>query len=114
MRDAAIARVIGSAIAATAVFDAREAFKDDFRCITMDRRNANGGGSPARSRPMTRGAPSDDQLGLMDQLGIQKFFFMGYCIGGPFALKLVERAPDRVVVAVLWLSRRDPTLVEGQ
>ena len=37
----------------------------------------------------------------MDHLGIQKFFFMGYCIGGPFALKLLEQAPDRVVVAVL-------------
>jgi pimeloyl-ACP methyl ester carboxylesterase len=37
----------------------------------------------------------------MDHLGIQKFFFMGYCIGGPFALKLMERAPDRVVAAVL-------------
>ena len=26
---------------------------------------------------------------------------MGYCIGGPFALKLIERAPDRVVAGVL-------------
>jgi len=26
---------------------------------------------------------------------------MGYCIGGPFALKLTQRAPDRVVAAVL-------------
>lgn len=26
---------------------------------------------------------------------------MGYCIGGPFALKLMERAPDRVVASVL-------------
>src|SRR6266702_7459801 len=26
---------------------------------------------------------------------------MGYCIGGPFALKLVERAPERVVAGVL-------------
>src|SRR5262249_40138662 len=32
---------------------------------------------------------------------IQKFFFMGYCIGGPFALKLMQRAPDRVVAGVL-------------
>ena len=38
----------------------------------------------------------------MDHLGIQKFFYMGYCIGGCFAgLKLIERAPDRVVAAVL-------------
>ena len=47
------------------------------------------------------GASADDQLGLMDHVGIQKFFFMGYCIGGPFALKLMQRAPDRVVAAVL-------------
>ena len=38
----------------------------------------------------------------MDHLGIQKFFFMVHCIGGPFALKLMERAlTDRVVAAVL-------------
>jgi pimeloyl-ACP methyl ester carboxylesterase len=47
------------------------------------------------------GAFADDQLELMDHLGIREFFFMGYCIGGPFALKLMERAPDRVVAGVL-------------
>ena len=86
----------------TAVFNAMEAFKNDFRCITMDQRNANGGESTGpipTSDPW--GAFADDQLGLMDHLGIQKFFFMGYCIGGPFGLKLIERAPDRVVAAVL-------------
>ena len=86
----------------TAVFNAMEVFKNDFRCITMDQRNANGGES---SGPIPVddpwGAFADDQLGLMDHLGIRAFFFMGYCIGGPFALKLIERAPDRVVAAVL-------------
>ena len=53
------------------------------------------------------GAFADDQLGLMDHLGIREFFFMGYCIGGPFALKLIERAPDRVVAAVLLPDRSD-------
>ena len=84
------------------VFNAMEVFKDDFRCITMDQRNANGGES---SGPVQIddpwGAFADDQLGLMDHLGIDKFFFMGYCIGGPFAMKLIERAPERVVAAVL-------------
>ena len=37
----------------------------------------------------------------MDHLGIQEFFFIGYCIGGPFAMKLIERAPERVLAAVL-------------
>jgi len=86
----------------TAVFNAMEEFKDEFRCITMDQRNANGGES---SGPVPVddpwGAFADDQLGLMDHLGINEFCFMGYCIGGPFALKLMERAPERVLAAVL-------------
>ena len=79
-----------------------EEFTNDCRCITMDQRNANSGES---SGPIPVddpwGAFADDQLGLMDHLGIREFFFMGYCIGGPFALKLIERAPERVVAAVL-------------
>jgi pimeloyl-ACP methyl ester carboxylesterase len=86
----------------TAVFNAMEAFKNDFRCITMDQRNANGGESTG---PIPASDPwdafADDQLGLMDHLGIKEFFFMGYCIGGCFAMKLIERAPKRIVAAVL-------------
>ena len=79
-----------------------EEFKNDFRCITMDQRNANDGGStgPVQTEDPW-GAFADDQLGLMDHLGIDQFLFIGYCIGGPFALKLIERAPDRVAAAVL-------------
>ena len=85
----------------TQVFDAMEMFKDDFRCITMDQRNANGGQSTGPVQVDDPwGAFADDQLGLMDHLGIREFLFMGYCIGGPFALKLIERAPERVVAAV--------------
>ena len=36
----------------------------------------------------------------MDHLGIRQFAFFGNCIGGPFAMKLMERAPQRVVAAV--------------
>ena len=58
------------------MFNAPEAYKNDFRCITMDQRNANGGESsgpiPAED---SWGALADDQPGLMDHLGIQKFFF---------------------------------------
>ena len=85
----------------TAVINAMEAFKDDFRCITMDQRNANGGESTG---PLAIDDPwggfADDQLGLMDHLGIGEFAYMGYCIGGCFAGKLIERAPERVAAAV--------------
>jgi pimeloyl-ACP methyl ester carboxylesterase len=87
---------------ANAVINARDEFKTDFRCITMDQRNATGGESTGPV-PVDDpwGAFAEDQLGLMDHLGIRQFFFFGNCIGGPFGLKLMERAPDRVVAAVL-------------
>ena len=87
---------------ATAVINAVDAFKGDFRCITMDQRNATGGESTG---PIPAddpwGAFADDQLGLMDHLGIRQFLFFGNCIGGSFALKLMERAPERIVAGVL-------------
>ncbi len=87
---------------ATSPINAMEEFKKDFRCITMDQRNANGGESTGPV-PVNDpwGAFADDQLGLMDHLGVREFFFMGFCIGGPFALKLMERAPHRVVAGVV-------------
>jgi pimeloyl-ACP methyl ester carboxylesterase len=85
----------------TAAINAMEEFKNDFRCITMDQRNANGGESTGPVPTENAwDAFADDQLGLMDHLGIREFFFMGYCIGGCFAGKLLQRAPDRVVAAV--------------
>ena len=83
------------------VFNAMEVFKDDFRCITMDQRNANGGQSTGPVQVEDPwGSFADDQLALMDHLGIDQFLFMGYCIGGAFAFKLIEQAPERVAAAV--------------
>src|SRR6202167_3849371 len=62
----------------TAVFNAMEAFKDDFRCITMDQRNATGGessGPVAVDDPW--GAFDGHQLGVMEHLGIDKIVFFG-------------------------------------
>jgi pimeloyl-ACP methyl ester carboxylesterase len=86
----------------TAVINSVEEFKSDFRVITMDQRNATNGESTG---PVPVANPwdafADDQLGLMDHLGIRQFCFFGNCIGGPFAMKLMERAPQRVVAAIL-------------
>src|ERR1700751_3091629 len=90
------------AVWARAVINIPEEVKNDFRVITMDQRNATGGESTG---PVPSGDPwgafADDQLGVMDHLGIDKFFFFGNCIGGPFAMKLMERAPQRVMAAIL-------------
>jgi pimeloyl-ACP methyl ester carboxylesterase len=85
-----------------APFNPFEEFKSDFRCITFDRRNATGGQSTG---PLEADRPwdafTDDQLGLMDHLGIDKFLTLGFCIGGPLSWNLIRRAPDRVVASVL-------------
>jgi len=90
------------AVWARAVINIPEEFKNDFRVITMDQRNATNGESTG---PVPVDNPwdafADDQLGVMDHLGIRQFFFFGNCIGGPFGMKLMERAPARVVAAVL-------------
>ena len=85
-----------------APFNAVETFRDEYRCITMDLRNAPDGRS---SGPLDVEHPwdshSDDQLGLMDHLGIDKFVVMGFCIGGPFIWNLLKRAPQRIAAAVI-------------
>jgi pimeloyl-ACP methyl ester carboxylesterase len=82
-------------------FNPIEEFKNEFRVITSDLRNANAGESTGPlevDRPWD--AYTDDHIGLMDHLGIDKFMVLGFCIGGPFIWNLLERAPDRVVAAV--------------
>jgi pimeloyl-ACP methyl ester carboxylesterase len=83
-------------------FNAIEEFKGEYRCIVSDLRNANGGQS---SGPLEIDRPwdsyTDDHLGLMDHLRVDKFMVMGFCIGGPFVWNLLERAPDRIPAAVL-------------
>src|SRR5258707_3322952 len=77
-------------------------FKGEYRCIASDLRNANSGQS---SGPLEIDRPwdsyTDDHLGLMDHLRIDKFMVMGFCIGGPLIYNLLRRAPDRIVAAVL-------------
>ena len=66
-----------------AVFDSMEIFKDEFRCITMDQRNANGGefhrtNSLHRSMGCLRGRSARPDGSPRDQ----PILDMGYCIGG--------------------------------
>lgn len=83
-------------------FNPMKTYKDDFRCISADLRNAAPGQS---SGPLEIDRPwdaySDDHLGLMDNLGIDKFLVMGFCIGGPMIHNLLRLTPDRIVAAAL-------------
>src|SRR6201986_3759481 len=70
------------AVWARAVINIPEQFKNDFRVITMDQRNATGGQSTG---PVPVNDPwaafAEDQLGVMDHLGIDRFSFFCNWIG---------------------------------
>jgi hypothetical protein len=82
-------------------FDAVAEFKGEYRCITMDLRNANGGQTTG---PLDFEQPWDahtgDQLSLLDHLGVDKFLVMGFCIGNPLIWNIMKRAPGRIVASV--------------
>src|ERR1043165_3831794 len=84
---------------ASSPFDPIAAFRDEYRCIVADLRNAVPGQSTGpleAERPWD--AYTDDHLGLMDHLKIDKFMVLGFCIGGPFIWNLLRRGAGRVVV----------------
>jgi pimeloyl-ACP methyl ester carboxylesterase len=86
---------------ATHPFNPFDEFKNEFRVISADLRNAKDGQS---SGPLEADRPwdafTDDHIGLMDHLGIREFMVLGFCIGGPFIWNLLKRAGDRVVAAI--------------
>src|SRR5581483_2748404 len=82
-------------------FDMFGEFQGEYRCVAMDLRNALTGQSTGPVEPdRSWDSHADDQLALMDHLGIKQFAVMGFCIGGPFIWNLLKRAPTRIVAAV--------------
>ncbi len=83
-----------------AAFNPIEAFSQDYWVIAMDQRNAGRSKGPLEMEDPW-GSYAEDQLGLMNHLGIERFHVLGCCIGCSYALRLIQRAPDRVVAAVI-------------
>lgn len=94
---------LNSAIAgfSTAPFNPIDAFGNEYRCIALDLRNAVTGHSTG---PLDLKRPwdshTDDQIGVLDHLGVDRCMALGFCIGGPFIWSLLKRVPDRVMAAV--------------
>jgi len=83
-------------------FNPLQEFSNTHRVIALDLRNAKDGqatGPLEIERPWD--AFTDDQIGLIDHLGIDQFMVMGFCIGGPMTWNLLQREGARVVAAVL-------------
>jgi pimeloyl-ACP methyl ester carboxylesterase len=73
----------------------------EYRVITMDQRNAGQSSAPISATDGWQ-TYTDDQLALLDHLGIERFHVAGMCIGGPYCLSLIRTAPERVASAVLF------------
>jgi pimeloyl-ACP methyl ester carboxylesterase len=74
-----------------------------YRVIAMDQRNAGKSVAPIRATDSWH-VYTQDQLALLDHLGVNQFHVAGMCIGGPYIMGLIEAAPQRVASAVLFQS----------
>jgi pimeloyl-ACP methyl ester carboxylesterase len=70
-----------------------------FRCIAYDRREA--GRSGGRIEHLSWGLYSDEGVGLLDHLGIDKAFVLGGCMGCSVATALGARHPERALGLML-------------
>ena len=74
---------------------------DDYRVIVMDQRNAGRSTAPVRATDSWH-VYTQDQLALLDHLGVERCHLAGMCIGGPFIMGIIEAAPERVASAVVF------------
>jgi pimeloyl-ACP methyl ester carboxylesterase len=88
----------------------RSEFVRRHRLVLVDNRDA--GESDEAAAPYGLGEMAGDALGVMDQLGIERFHVVGASMGGAIAQHLALQAPSRVaslVLASTW-GRTDPFL----
>lgn len=78
----------------------RTAIVDDYRLIGMDQRNAGRSSAPV-SPDDGWTTMRDDQLALLDHLGVERCHVIGMCIGGPYIAGLLNAAPERFASAVM-------------
>ena len=78
----------------------RTALADEYRLIGMDQRNAGRSTAPI-SPDDGWDSMRDDQLALLDELGVERCHVIGMCIGGPYIAGLLRAAPDRFASAVM-------------
>ncbi|MBM4206168.1 MAG: alpha/beta hydrolase [Gammaproteobacteria bacterium] len=71
-----------------------------FQLIAMDQRNAGQSTGPIHSAHSWH-TFAEDQLALLDHLGVDRFVVAGMCIGGAYSAQLAVRVPERVAGMVL-------------
>ena len=74
---------------------------EDYTLIVMDQRNAGKSSSDVEGDEGWH-TFTNDQVELVDELGLDRFHIMGMCIGGPYAMGLIKALPDRICSAVIF------------
>jgi pimeloyl-ACP methyl ester carboxylesterase len=77
-----------------------ERLKQQFTCITFDRRES--GGSGGRLERITWASYVRQAVGLLDQLGVERAHLMGGCVGCSTVAALAVAHPERVSSMVLY------------
>lgn len=81
-------------------YDPISELSTQYRVIALDQRNAGRSRAPVRASDGWH-VYADDQLALLDHLGVERAHLLGSCIGPSFAFSLLTAAPERVGAAVL-------------
>ena len=81
-------------------YDAIEQLAPHFQVIAMDQRNAGQSTAPIAATDGWQDY-TDDQISLLNHLGIDRFHAAGMCIGGSFIMGLAEAVPKRITSAVM-------------
>ena len=80
-----------------------EQLASSYRIIAMDQRNAGQSSAPIRASDGWH-VYREDQLALLDYLGVDRFHMVGMCIGGPYGMGLIQVVPQRVASFVIFQS----------
>jgi len=78
----------------------RAALAGSYRLIGMDQRNAGRSTAPVTADDGWH-TMRDDQLALLDHLGVERCHVVGMCIGGPYIAGLLNAEADRFASAVM-------------
>lgn len=81
-------------------WDPMARLSDSYQVIAMDQRNYGHSTAPITANDGWADY-RDDQLALLDHLGIDRCHVVGMCIGGSFIMELIGAAPDRIASAVM-------------
>ena len=74
---------------------------DNFTLIAMDQRNAGKSTGPVFDGDHGWEQYAEDQLAVLDQLGVRRCLLLGQCIGPSYIFELLKRAPIRFSAALL-------------